>query len=357
MTWHTVNAYTSRHQDDYLLEVVSGWPERLGDLPLYFIRHWQDGPHVSVRINAPAEEFQEELGPALVEEATDWLQERGPESRAVNEAHLLEHAARHGKEHVKEHIPAGTVTLATQGDGPEGGPEMAGTRSLYHDYLVGSHRHILDGVGLNAAHGRMQVAFDALVAAQKSLHGETPLFFVAYRAAVDGFMIDQENPEMTREFFERSYQEGREGLRARLRAVLDDADDDLASWGRAATPRLRHFRDRAARALAAGEVKPPSDRHVPRERLAERAHHTDFDSAIQRSALAETLGSTPDWQAYRVALDFLHADLVRVGLTGIERFLTCYFVSRAVDEELNLDTAAALEQLTSEAPYAAEAPS
>jgi hypothetical protein len=349
VTWHAINTHTARHQDAFLLEVVRPWFEAVSRLHrVYFVRHWQGGPHVSVRVDADADRFRDELAPPLVDAATEWYRTREPESNAVSESTLRKLAERERHETVEELRPPGTVRLDV--DLPRrvdawGGPAGA---ELYESYHVDSTAHALDGVELAQTHGRLRLAFDTLVTAPDGLFGDVSVFFLSYRSHADGFLMGTPDPEATRAFFERSYTERREVLVQRVRNLLDGVDDPSAAWGRALNPRLHEYRDRAAEALRTGALAPAASEGIDPDDLDEELRHSSFHHTARRTGLHVAAEALPQWQSYRLAINYMYGDVVRLGLSGIERFLTCHLVAKAVGDALGLDPTAELERYARE---------
>ncbi|USX56355.1 lantibiotic dehydratase C-terminal domain-containing protein [Lentzea sp. HUAS12] len=119
-SWVCLHVHLSHRQDDYLRDVVRPLFQSMMDGELvdrcFFLRYWQEGPHIRVRLHPRISADRARIRHALLENSSDWLRE-GPAAPEIDERSWLDAvrpwAAAEGERDVLPPLPHGSLVEST----------------------------------------------------------------------------------------------------------------------------------------------------------------------------------------------------------------------------------------------------
>ncbi|WP_129842995.1 thiopeptide maturation pyridine synthase [Streptomyces sp. RFCAC02] len=355
--WHSLHvAYYAPDKDALLLDAVRPALAHVADRVsgAHVLRHWRRGPHLRINVRTEPARWRESVRPDLT--ATIGAHLRAHPSTTVldpDEAlprHRLLALREQEKGPLTPWYPDNSLHEEPYADRRHvmGADAAADALTAFYDDATGPLfamlEHIRQGRGT-----RQGLAVTLLLATAHA--GAPPLTrsFLSFRSHADGFLSGCGDPAAVRARFEAAFARRRGELVELVRAVTGALDDPaapappfvrewaalLADHGRRAEPLIARgelARPDAPRALPVPELPGvPAGvrvRGLPRDLAYSDLHRTVFGSeAYQREVFTR-----PDFLRYRVLLNHTYLHLTRLGLTPVDRFLTCHLAARAVEE-------------------------
>ncbi|MEU6410846.1 thiopeptide maturation pyridine synthase [Microbispora sp. NPDC046933] len=308
---------------------------------LFFVRHWLHGPHVRLCVLTDEPSFRDLVRPEI-ERHTEAYLARSPSTARVDAAELL---AAHQALAVQER-ETGPLTPLFPDNSVRYEPydrrvgvlgSEAAARLLEDFYHETNETAFLMLDRVRAGDNRLVLALDLMFATAHAMWPDIRRGFISYRSHSEGFIVQAADPEARRAACEEKYRSQAEGLRDRLRAVLETLDD-----GRETVPfvvdwvsRLGDFRRRAEPLIASGEIAfgGGEDRETGRTWGADLLRHSTFHRLLQgNGALLATMREDPGFLGFRLALNYMYLHLNRIGIRPFERFVLCYLAAATVED-------------------------
>jgi len=359
--WTSIHVYYYQDQDGLILDAVRPLFARFGECGVraYFERHWRQGPHLRLNIQALAQEVSTVVLPAVEEIVGGYLRAR-PSVADLYPARLLPLHERLAELEAEPGplwpwYPDNSIQQATY----DGGLSVLGSHQaveLLADFYVDSTPlafQMIERVRQRAT-SRLAGAFDLMVATAQALAPDgITRGFVSFRSHAEAFLTAWPEGQDLRPHWDRHYSQHADALVARVRAVVAELDGQAGSAGEAASV-IDHwvrvmtpFPQRAQQLLAAGLTLGlrPAD--------GQEQDTGNWDDLAAQSPFHRTLIDTPYWAqmqhadwflCYRLVLNYLYLHCTRLGLTPTERFLLCHLTANAVEDCYGIS---AMEQLTS----------
>jgi Lantibiotic biosynthesis dehydratase C-term len=360
--WASIHVYYYQDQDGLILDAVRPLFARLGEhgARAYFERHWRQGPHLRLNINATPQTVSTLVLPAVEEIVGGYLRAH-PSAAELDPARLLP-----SHERLAE-LEADSGPLlpwhpdnSIQQTAYDGGLSVLGSQQaaeLLADFYVYSTPLAFQMIERlrQRRTSRLAGAFDLMVA---TAHVFSPdgitRGFLSFRSHAEAFLNAWPEGRDLRPHWDRHYTQHADKLTARVRAVVAELDGHAGSDGQAASV-IRHwvrvmtpFPQRAQQLFTAGltlGLRPADDE--------DQQYAGNWDDLTAQSPFHRTLVATPYWTQiqradwflrYRLVLNYMYLHFTRLGLTPTERFLLCHLTANAVEDSYDIS---AMDQLTS----------
>ncbi|WP_336216074.1 thiopeptide maturation pyridine synthase [Nonomuraea sp. LPB2021202275-12-8] len=339
--WHSVHIHHYGDATDRLL--VDAVRPVMTELAAHghrcwFARHWRQGPHVRLHVEAAEEAFRTEVLPVVEARISPYLAEL-PAAETDTEAMLPLHRRLAEAESESGpltpwyddnswHVEAYDDRLTVHGT-----PEAA---ALYTDFMCAANDHafaVLDRA--IQGHVVLAAAFDAMVVVADEFHSDgIAAGYLSFRSHADAYLAQKAGGAAQRRAWEAHFQDRAGVLGARLDALLDPASgavDDATESLIAAllASRVRGLDLRGRGLLPLGEGTAGDDPALMRDVYRELS---PFHRALAENErwLSEVLPST--WFAlFRLVLNLMYLQFTRMGLTPFQRYFLCYLVAAAVE--------------------------
>jgi Lantibiotic biosynthesis dehydratase C-term len=360
--WASIHVYYYQDQDGLILDAVRPLFARLGEhgVRAYFERHWRQGPHLRLNVQASAQEVSTLVLPAVEEIVGGYLRahpsvaEPDPERLLPSHERLAELEAESGP--LLPWYPDNSIQQAAYG----GRVSVLGSQQaveLLADYYVDSTPVAFQMIERVRQRGtsRLAGAFDLMVATAQAFSPDGIIRgFLSFRSHAEAFLNAWPEGQDLRPHWDRHYTQHADTLAARVRAVIAELHGQTGSAGEAASV-IDHwvrvmtpFPQRAQQLLAAGltlGLRPAADQ--------EQQHEEKWNDLTAQSPFHRALVAAPSWAEvehadwflrYRLVLNYMYLHFTRLGLTPTERFLLCHLTANAVEDCYGIS---AMEQLAS----------
>ena len=345
MSWHSVHIHYYDDQNELLLDGVRPLLRRLrGSVEsAYFLRHWRQGPHVRLLLNAEPQMYADVVRPLVDVVIGDFLARR-PSAASIKPADRLpEHRLLAAREKDTGPLmpwhPDNSIHDAEPDDQTVvlGGVEAA---RLLADFYCDTTELAFDMLAFARAGGQLQrIAFDLLVATAGAFwrHGLSS-GFLGLRSLAELFLETWPEGHGVRSAWERH-------SRQHSTALAHEASDVAATlsggfsgipfvgeWVAAVAP----FKERAGSLVADGALSLPIAYYLrggPTGPMSE-FHRTLSESRVYRERVAPSQA----FAEYRVALNLCYLHLTRLGISPAQRFLLCHLAADAVETAYGITT-------------------
>ncbi|MEV4076865.1 thiopeptide maturation pyridine synthase [Nonomuraea fuscirosea] len=337
--WHSVHIHHHGDATDrLLLDAVRPVMAELAECGhrSWFARHWRQGPHVRLNVEAGGTAFRAEVLPLVAARIGPYLARlpvtahdeaaMAPLHRRLAEAEAEPGPLTPWYDDNSWHTEPYDARTAVHGT-----PEAA---ALYADFMCAANEHafaVLDGM----ARGRdvLAAAFDAMVVVADEFHEDgIEAGYLSFRSHADAFLAQRDGGAARRREWEARFQDRAGVLGARLEVLLDPgsgAVDEATESLVAALLRSRErglgLRERGLLPLGEEDADPALVRDAYREL-------SPFHRALAENErwLAEVFPST--WFAlFRLVLNPMYLQFTRLGVTPLRRYFLCYLIAAAVE--------------------------
>lgn len=345
MSWHSVHVYYYDDQNDLILDGVRPLFERLhGSVEsAYFLRHWRQGPHVRLLLDAEPQVYADVVRPLVDVVVGDFLARR-PSTASINPAERLpEHRLLAAREKdtgplVPWH-PDNSIRDAEPDDRTDvlGGVEAA---RLLADFYAETSGLAFDMLGSARAGGKLQrIAFDLLVATAGAFwrHGLSS-GFLGLRSLAELFLETWPEGHGARSAWERHSRQHSAALAqeaSEVAATLSGSFSGVpfvSEWVAAVAP----FKERAGKLIERGALSLPVAYYLrggPTEAMSE-FHRTLSESKVYRERIAPSQA----FAEFRIALNLCYLHLTRLGISPAQRFMLCHLAADAVETTYGVTT-------------------
>jgi hypothetical protein len=361
--WTSIHVYYYQDPDGLILDAVRPLFARLSEhgVRTYFERHWRQGPHLRLNIQATPQTVSTLVLPAVEQIVGGYLRahpsvaDLDPERMLPLHERLAEREAESGP--LLPWYPDNSIQHAAY----DGSASVLGSQQaveLLADFYVDSTPLAFQMIERVRQRGtsRLAGAFDLMVASAQAFSPDgITLGFVSFRSHAEVFLNAWPEGQGLRPHWDRHYARHADALAARVRAVVTELDGQAGSAGEA-TSVIGHwvrtmapFPHRAQQLLAAGltlGLRPADDQE-------QQQHEQKSNDLVAQSPFHRTLVANPYWAEiegadwflrYRLVLNYLYLHFTRLGLTPTERYLLCHLTANAVEDSYGVS---AMEQLTS----------
>jgi Lantibiotic biosynthesis dehydratase C-term len=355
--WHCLRVCYHGRQDPLILDAVRPLFERIRPSVhrAYFLRHWRQGPHLRLNVEADAPTFAGVVVPAAHHLVGGYLSTH-PSTEVLDPQALLPVHRRLAE------LEADTGPLLpwrpdnAVEEAPYDPPAVTlgpGAGALVADFYHRSTDAAFEAIDLmqRQARPRLQSAFDLMIATAHGLsrQGITGSF-VSFRSHAEAFLSGFPEGRALRPAWDAHFARHAARLVERLRAVVAGIDGTgevpplVGSWLELMAP----IREQARALVADGGL-----------RLDEldgggssAAGSSDFAGLSEVSQFHRELESaqrwrrdmrhSPDFAVYRVILNCTYLHLTRLGLRPVERFLLCHLAADAAETAYGVSALEAL---------------
>ncbi|WP_187415198.1 thiopeptide maturation pyridine synthase [Nonomuraea sp. PA05] len=352
--WHSVHVhYHAPDKDGLLLDAVRPLLDGLrGEVAAaYVLRHWRQGPHLRINVKAPPPVWRRVVRPRVDETVGAYLREHPSTTVLDPAASLPRHRLLAMREQERGPLtpwpPDNSIRDAPYDSRRHvlGSDEEADLlASFYTDatpLLFGMLEHVRAG-----RDGRTGLALSLMLTIAHTAR-RIDRSYLSFRMHAEGYLTWAADPARARASFERAFAGHRTALTRRVRdvvACLDDVAAPPVPFVREWAALLERYRPRVAALMEDGRlVQPtvePGEAFQPRPGDPPPPGHRD-PSELQRlvfdnPAYHEAIFATPAFRRYRVLLNYTYLHLTRLGLTPLDRFMTCHLLADAVEEVYGL---------------------
>jgi hypothetical protein len=321
MPWHHIRVtYYERDKDALLLEAVRPLFRRIsGDVAaVSFTRHWRRGPHVRLAVRTDAGTFDRLVRPETARMVGGFLVLRPSRRRVDPDRDQPAHQRLAVLENVSGPIwpwhPDNSIQ--PDGDAPDQLADFsAETTDLAFQIIAGTR-----------GPARLAAGFHLLVTTGCAVPGlDLARTFLAFRSHAETFLGAFPEGAALRAAWERRYRDNAPALARRVMAVRDALTGDtgavpfVAAWRAALRAHLPH---------AEGLAMPD----VPQAEPGDDWRASPFHQRLFAHPGWPRTQRSAEFRRYRWLLNLTYPGLTRLGIDPTERFLTCYLVSRAVED-------------------------
>lgn len=359
--WHSAHVhYHEPDKDGLLLDAVRPLLDRLGTAVrgAYVLRHWRQGPHLRINLRTDPPTWESRVRPAIEQVVGGYLSDH-PSTARLDIARVL---AQHRllAEQEREQGPLtpwpddNTIVYRPYASREHVlGEEGAALLADFYTATTGPLMDMLDHVRYGHDDKEL-LATSLMLAVAHTVLGPITRSFVSYRSHAEGFIATCSAPAAVRAAFDRRYEERRDELTARLRAVISTLDPCGGIRAEGATlepvPFAREWAALAER--FAGRARPLIGRGLlitagAPERLKALPVLSDFhQTMLSTHAYHERYLSTPEFLTYRLLLNYTYLHLTRLGMSPPERMRTCHLAANAVEDVYGVSASGMIEQFT-----------
>jgi Lantibiotic biosynthesis dehydratase C-term len=343
--WHCLHVSYYGRQDPLILDAVQPLFERIRATAevrrAYFLRHWRQGPHLRLNVEADAWTFREVVVPVARELVGGYLAAH-PSTEVPDAAAML---PAHRRLAELEDDPGPLLPYRadnSMAESPYEAPAAALGRAaaaLVADFYHRSTDAAFDTIDLSERHARprLQNGFDLMVATAHGLsRGGITGSFASFRSHAEAFLNGFPEGATLRPAWEAHAARHIGRLAERVRAVVSGIDGEceppplVRSWLDLMAPVRRQAGGLVANGSLTLDQEQPSTAPSPAfAGLSELSpFHRELESA-QR--WRRDIRHSPDFAVYRVMLNCTYLHLTRLGILPVERFLLCHLAADAVE--------------------------
>ncbi|GAA3125390.1 MULTISPECIES: thiopeptide maturation pyridine synthase [Nonomuraea] len=330
--WHSVHVHHYGDATDrLLLDAVRPVMAELAGRGhrSWFARHWRQGPHVRLHVEASEPAFLTDVLPvvaARIEPYLAGLPSVPPDVEALLPLHRRLAAAESERGPLTPFYADNSWHVEPYDDrtAVHGTPEAA---ALYADFMCAANEHafaVLEGRDVLTA------AFDAMVVVADEFHEDgIEAGYLSFRSHADAFLAQQGGGAARRLAWDARFEARADAFATRLDALLDSGAVDEATESLVAA--LLASRERGLGLRRRGLLPLGEDGDLPSVRDAYR-DLSPFHRALAENErwLAEVLPST--WFAlFRLVLNLMYLQFTRLGVTPLQRYFLCHLVAAAVE--------------------------
>jgi Lantibiotic biosynthesis dehydratase C-term len=355
--WTSIHVYYHQDQDALILDAIRPLFAHFGQhgVKAYFERHWRRGPHLRLNVQAPAQEVDTLVLPAIEEIVGGYLRahpsvaDLDPAGLRPLHERLAELEAESGP--LLPWYPDNSIQRAAF----DGGESVLGSQQaveLLAEFYVGSTALAFQMIERGTS--RLADAFDVMVATAQAFSPDgITRGFLSFRSHAEAFLNAWPEGQDLRPRWESHYIQHADVLAARVRAVVAELDNQTGSTGEAASV-IRHwmrvmtpFPARAQELFAAGltlGLRPADSEDQHAGNMEDLAAQSPFHRALFATSYWAEMRHADWFLRYRLVLNYMYLHFTRLGLSPTERFLLCHLVANAVEDCYGVS---AMEQLTS----------
>jgi len=337
--WYTciIYYYARDMHDKLILDCISPALESVehAHSGFFFDRGWYLGPHVRVTVSASLQSWSEYIRPALQEHISAHLSQNPSTGCPDLEKEMNQHRKLAELEHVEGPLlpwrPDHSVRFGTRQDRSW---YVGGNAVL--DFLDDFHAEagplVLRALDRARSQGRRQELCLCLMFALA--HTQCPPVsrgFLSYHSHAEAFLANCADPQRTRAAFEERHRANKERSAQILEQILR-ADGPA---GAGSVPDLPEWIDlwntynaRAHRLLESGQV----DFDAADAASAQDARTSGFLDDLRERGEWDRIRTAAWFRCYRLLLNATYAQLTRLGVSPLERYLLCYTAARTVEE-------------------------
>jgi hypothetical protein len=347
MTWRSVHIYYHGDQDPLILAVI--WPlfERLGDDMDrgFFQRHWRQGPHVRVNVDASPESYRQVIRPVIGDMAGRFLAVH-PSPVASAEQHLISvHRQLAMAEKERGPLSPWRPDNSVIDDDYDDRRHVVGTREasdLLADFYVATNELAFAMTDQAVRAGdRLSACMDLMIATAHVFAPQAiPQGAMSMRSHAERFLVLTGSADSLRSRWDAMYREQAPDIRNRVDSVVSAVDAGRpGSHVRWWLDVIRPIHRRAGTLWDSGLLPLPASRPDPGVPF-----DSPFHTALDRNSDWQTHVRDSQWfQQYRLLLNYLYLHFTRLGVLPVQRFWLCHLVACAVEENVGMS---AMERLT-----------
>ncbi|HEV2377315.1 MAG TPA: thiopeptide maturation pyridine synthase [Streptosporangiaceae bacterium] len=343
MSWHSLHIHYHGDQDRLIVGVVkplaTQWAQGLpggNGTPVrsYFQRHWRQGPHVRINVEADPAAYSQAIRPAVVARAAEFMA-ACPSTAPADEERLTPVHQRLAMEErergpLSPWVPDNTVTDA----GYDDRRHVLGTEQacrLFADFNVMTTDLALR-MTEDAVHtgDRLSSCLDLMVAtAQEFAPRGIAQGAMSMRSHAEWFLVRSGAAGSLRPRWDDRYRRCAGEVREQVSHVLGATDAGMAApHVRRWLETMRVIHQRAGELADCGLLPLPGV-----ERDPYKPFNSPFHLALDRNDVWLSEVRDARWfQQYRLMLNYLYVHFTRLGVRPVERFWLCHLVACAVEE-------------------------
>lgn len=314
---------------------------------VFFVRHWQRGSHLRLRILAEPERFESTIQPELESRVASYLKSQ-PSTRVIDQIVTLEFHQRLALEELEEgellpFYPNNSWHFATYNRRTHLMPEsVADLIEKFYSQTNGLVFEMLKHV--KAGRDRVNLALDLMIATLQAVSPDIVSRFISYRSHAELFIVKTEDDNSTRERFKRVYQANAKTMIERLNRILtgiaqhEQTVPFLKEW----TALIVCFSNQIHQAIESGNISlEPYQANTPRSK-----EYLEGEVRLRRSAFhamqlddkgnMEARSRDIDFNTFRLIVNLQYLHLNRIGLRPHERSLLAYLIAEAVEERFQV---------------------
>ena len=356
-SWSAIHiTYYDDRKDDLILDAVQPLLARIAGAVrcAYFTRHWRRGPQVLVPVLASPSAFRDVVEPAAREIVGGYLVRHPSTASLPPEAALLEVHRRLAEMEQDEGPlrplrPDNSISFEAHDRRLRTLGGEAASDLLADFYAAGNDLTFRMLEHVRAGRSRETLGLSLMLAVAHSFWGDPPDIrsgFVSFRSHAEAFLHHSSDPAWARAQFDHRYERNRQALGRLVRGVLETLDRGgsgrvlfVSEW----VELLRPFWVRAATLAESGQLGPalgqPPENPPAHGRGQSPLHQTMRDSDVFRRRFFDD----PQFQRYRLTLNYTYLEMARLGVMGYARYLLCHLAANAVEETLGVDALQMIE--------------
>jgi len=356
--WHSAYVYYyDKDRSGLLVDAVRPLLDRLTAVTeaVFVVPHWRQGPHVRINIRAADHDWAGVIRPAIEEAIGAYLRDHPSTARLDERALLPRHRV---LAEAEEEIgpltpwhPDNTITFPpyrSRAHAVGGSQEVA---DLVTDFAVESNGLYLDMLRyIREGNHRRDLLMLTLLFTTAHAEGGLRRNVGSFRAHAEGFLNRCAEPETWRSAFEAKYQENRDLVVGRMRAVIHALDGTgeplpfVLDWA----DLIVNHAERADPIIEGGVVASP---FAPGRRVPPAPGGSEYLRLAYSNDeyLAKGFGN-PVFQRYRVVLNYTYSFLTRSGIALRERGLLCHLAANAIEDVYDVSAIEFLRRFVAEHP-------
>ncbi|WP_017609023.1 thiopeptide maturation pyridine synthase [Nocardiopsis xinjiangensis] len=341
--WHTctVRYYARDRHDDLILDCVGPALEAVAGTHsgTFFDRGWHLGPHIRLNVAATPRVWAEHIRPTLEEHIGAHLSGAPSLGCPDPEREALQHRRLAVLEHVEGPLlpwyPDNSLQFGVQEDRSRylGGNTVLAFMNDFHADTNALVLRMLDRI--RAQDSRQELCLGLMFALAHTQCPPVSRGFLSYHSHAEAFLANCSAPQRTRTAFEERYTANSERSARILDHALRSADPTtsedvlgISEW----IGVWETYRARAHRLLELGQA----DFDDADAASAQDARASGFLEGLQRSGEWDEIRTAPWFRCYRLLLNATYAQMARVGVGPLERYLLCHTAARTVEEAMGV---------------------
>lgn len=340
--WRSVNVF---HHDsdrtDLLLDAVRPFVAAISPSVsrVYFQPHWRRGPHVRIPIQASPAAFDEIVAPAIEEILAPYLAAHPSTVVLDEQAAQAEHVRLAAIERERGPLTPWAANNTVEIEDYDRRLHVLGGENaadLLAGYYVDTNDIVFEILDWARGGGStMAMAVDVFIGAANRFLPPVTYGYMSYRGHADAFLAKM--PDAARERFDAVYEANADHFRQRVVDITAAADyHDIVPFS-SLLDVLHRYRDQANELITSGELRLNVDEQGHAQAWGSTWSAWSDRSQFHRTlgghrGAADQLGGWPEFQRYRIVLNWLYLNMYRLGIGELERNLICHVVSRAVED-------------------------